>query len=203
MGKRIYQQRRRAQSAEATRQRIIDAARTCLTATPLGVVSVERIAAQAGVARRTIYQIFGSRLGLFEALEQDLLRRGGFFEVQDAFNTNTDARQILDQLLPASVRLLEREEAILRALYLHALIDPDAETLTRRIDEGRIGGMRYLAQLLVDQAYVRSGVTQVEVADILALLTDFTTFEQFKTRAGLGPEEIARRLHVLVSGLLK
>ncbi len=203
MGKRTYQQRLRAQSAEATRQSIIEAARVCLTATPLLAVSLERIAEQAGVARRTIYQIFGSRLGLFEALEQDLLRRGGFTEVQDAFNTNTEARQILEQMLPAGVRLLEREQAILRALYLHALIDPEAATLTQRIDEGRIAGMRYLAQLLEEQGYTRPDLTQTEVGDILALLTDFTTFEQLRTRMGASPEDIVRRLRILASSLLR
>ncbi len=154
------------------------------------------------MARRTIYQIFGSRVGLFEALEQDLLRRGGFAEVQAAFNEHADARQILEQMLPAGVRLLEREQAILRALYLQALIDPAAATLTRRIDEGRIGGMRYLAQLLDEQGCTRPGLSRAEVGDILALLTDFATFDQLRTRMGLSPEEIVQRLRFLASSLL-
>ncbi len=203
MGTRTYHQRQRAQSAEATRQRILEAARACLTATPLLAVSLERIAEQAGVARRTIYQIFGSRLGLFEALEHDLLQRGGFAEVQAAFNTNTDARRILGEMILAGVRLLEREQAILRALYLHALIDPEAASLTRRLDEGRIGGMRHLAQLLEEQGYTRSGLTRGEVADILALLSDFATFDQWRTRLGLTPEEIVQRLRILASSLLE
>ncbi len=202
-GKRPYHQRQRAQSAVATRQRILEAARACLTATPLLAVSLEQIAKQAGVARRTIYQIFGSRVGLFAALEQDLLQRGGFAEVQAAFNENTDARQILEQMLPAGVRLLEREQAILRALYLQALIDPEAATLTQRIDEGRIGGMRYLAQLLEEQGHTRPDLTRAEVGDILTLLTDFATFDQFSTKAGLSPEAIVQRLRVLASSLLR
>lgn len=203
IGTRAYQQHNRALSAEATRQRIIDAARLCLTATPLSAVSLERIAEQAKVARRTLYQIFGSRRGLFEALEQDLMLRGGFSEIQGAFNQHTDAREILDLMLPAAVRLQTREEVILRALYLHAQIDPESATLTHRLDGGRIGGMRHLAQLLVEQDYVRPGVTQAEVGDLLALLTDFSTFDQLKTKAGLAPEEIARRLQILASSLLK
>lgn len=203
MDKRNYQQRQRAQTAEATRQRILTAARACLTATPLLAVSLERIAQRAGVARRTIYQIFGSRVGLFEALEQDLLQRGGFAEVQAAFDDNTDARRILEQMLPACVRLLEREQAILRALYLQALIDPAAASLTQRIDEGRIGGMRYLARLLEEQGYARPSLSQAEIGDLLALLTDFATFDQLRTRLGALPEEITRRLSILASSVLE
>ncbi|HEU5440746.1 MAG TPA: helix-turn-helix domain-containing protein [Ktedonobacterales bacterium] len=203
MGTRTYHQRQRAQSAEATRQRIVDAARACLIETPLLAVGMERIAEAAGVARRTIYQIFGSRVGLFAALEQDLFLRGRFVEIQDAFNKNADARQILEETLPASVRLMQREEAILRALFLQSLIDPEAATLTKRIEEGRIGGMRYLARLLVEQGYARPDLTQAEVGDILALLTDFATYDQLKTRMGLSPEDILRRLHILAARLLR
>ena len=203
MSKRMYQQRLRAQTAEATRQRILEAALDCLTATPLLAVSLGRIAQQAGVARRTIYQIFGSRVGVFEALEQDLLQRGGFAEVQAAFNDNTDARRIVEQMLSASTRLMEREQAILRALYLQALIDPAAASLTQRIDEGRIGGMRYLAQLLEEQGYARPDVSQAEIGDLLALLTDFATFDQLSAKLGASPEEIVRRLNILASSLLR
>jgi len=202
MGNRTYQQRQRAESALATRQRIIDAARTCLVAAPLLAVSLERVAEEARVARRTIYQIFGSRLGVFDALEQDLLQRGRFVDIQDAFNTNADARQILDQMLPASVRLMEREEAILRALHLQARIDPEAAQLTKRINEGRIGGMHHLAQLLVEQGYTRPDLTQTEVGDILSLMTDFATFDQLRTSLDLSTDDILRRLQILAASLL-
>jgi AcrR family transcriptional regulator len=163
---------------------------------------LERVAEEARVARRTIYQIFGSRLGLFDALEQDLLQRGRFVDIQDAFNTNTDARQILDQMLPASVRLMEREEAVLRALHLQARIDPEAAQLTKRINEGRIGGMRHLAQLLKEQGYTRPDLTQTEVGDILSLVTDFATFDQLRTSLALSTNDILHRLQILVASLL-
>lgn len=203
IGKRTYQQRQRAQSAEATRQRIIDAARLCLTTAPLSAVSLERIAQEAGVARRTIYLVFGSRVGLFQALEQDVLKRGGFVGIQDAFNKNTNARTILEEMVPAGVRLLEREQAILRALYLHSIVDPEAAMLTKHIDEGRIGGMRYLAQLLVEQGYARPDLTTTEVGDILSLLTDFATFDALRTRLGLSPEEVTQRLRLLSLCILR
>lgn len=202
MGKRGYEQRQRAQSAEATRQRVIDATRACLIETPVVALSLERIAERAGVARRTIYQIFGSRAGLFEAIEQDLMQRGGFIEVQNAFNLNTDARQILIELLPAGAHLLEREEAILRALFLQSLISPDAASLSKHLDEGRIGGMRHLAHLLVEQGYTRADLTETEVGDILSLLTDFATYDQLRTRVGLSADGALRRLQILASSLL-
>lgn len=201
--KRAYRQRQRAESAAATRLRIIEAARVCLTETPLLAVSLERIAIAAGVARRTIYTVFGSRLGLFEAIEQDIYRRGGFAEIQDAFNTHDDARQILELMLPAGLRLHLREEAVLRALFLQALIDPDAATLTQRMNEGRIGGMRHLANLLLEQGYARPGLTHAEIADVLAMLTDTIVLNQLFSVQEVSPDAVLRRLRILANGILR
>ena len=154
------------------------------------------------MVRRTIYSVFGSRLGLFEAIEQDLYDRGGFVEIQDAFNKNRDARRILEEMLPAGVRLHVRELGVLRALFLQALIDPDAATLTRRMNEGRIGGMRHLAHLLIEQGHARPGLTQAEIADVLAVLTDTAVIDQLFTTHHLSPDAVLRRLWILANGIL-
>ena len=77
MAKRPYEQRLRARSAEETRRRILDAVYERLREAPAEPVSVERVARMAGVARSTVYLVFGSRAGLFDALGDDLLRQDG------------------------------------------------------------------------------------------------------------------------------
>ena len=78
MATRRYEQRLRAQPADETRRRVLDAVYDRLRAAPAQPVSVDRIARAAGVARSTVYLIFGSRAGLFDAFAADLLERGGF-----------------------------------------------------------------------------------------------------------------------------
>jgi AcrR family transcriptional regulator len=51
---------------------------------PTEPVSIERVAAMADVSRSTIYLVFGSRAGLFDALGDDLRRKGGFDRPVDA-----------------------------------------------------------------------------------------------------------------------
>ena len=46
----------------------------------------------AGVARSTVYLIFGSRAGLFDAVARDLLDRGGFDRIVRAVG-HPDARE--------------------------------------------------------------------------------------------------------------
>lgn len=189
MGKRPYHQHKRAQQADMTRQHIIEAARRVVMESPFVAINLETVAGQAGVARSTIYTIFGSRLGLFEAIEQDLLERGGFGAIQAAF-TLSDARDILRESLGAAVQLYVNEGALLRALQIQSLIDPDAATLTSRLNQGRIGGMHYLAQLLEQQGYIRPGVTVTEAGQILALLSDFVVYDQLTLTMGLTPDQV-------------
>jgi AcrR family transcriptional regulator len=73
MATRKYEQRLRADAAAETRRRILDAVYQWLRETPAEPVSIDRIARLARVARPTVYLVFGSRAGLFEAVGADLL----------------------------------------------------------------------------------------------------------------------------------
>src|SRR6476646_10381519 len=84
MSKRPYQQRLRAQAAEQTRDRILDALYDRLREAPSAPISVDEIANRAGVARSTIYLDFGSRSGLFDALTDRLLRGAGHERIVEA-----------------------------------------------------------------------------------------------------------------------
>ncbi|HEY6407277.1 MAG TPA: hypothetical protein VIY29_07410, partial [Ktedonobacteraceae bacterium] len=158
-------------------------------------INLETVAERAGVVRSTIYTIFGSRLGLFEAIAQDFRDRGGFQAIQDAF-TLPDAHDILRHSLAAAVHLYVNEGRLWRALQLQAVIDPDAATLTSRENHDRIGGMHYLAQVLSQQGYVRAGVTVAEVGQILALLSDFVMYDQLTMTVGLTADQLLA--HVLL-----
>ncbi len=202
MGKRPYHQHKRAQQADMTRQRIIEVARRVVMESPFVAIKLETVAGRAGVARSTIYTIFGSRLGLFEAIEQDFLERGGFGAIQAAF-TRADARDILHESLGAAVQLYVNDGALWRALQLQALIDPDAATLTSRTNQGRIGGMHYLAQLLEQQGYLRSGITVTEVGQILALLSDFVVYDQLTLTMGLTPDQVLAQVLLMTQCFMR
>ena len=74
---RKYEQQLRAESAEETRRRILDAVARRLREAPTEPVSLDQVAKLARVARSTIYLIFGSRAGLFDAFTEDLADRTG------------------------------------------------------------------------------------------------------------------------------
>lgn len=83
MAKRPYHQIRRAQATEATRQRILAAARDQLVSGD--DFTIEAVATRAGASRVTVYAQFGSRDALREAVYDQLAETGGLDSIPLAF----------------------------------------------------------------------------------------------------------------------
>jgi AcrR family transcriptional regulator len=196
MDKRRYVQRRRAESAAQTRDRILAAARASLRSGPLGAVRIDEIAREAGVARSTVYVLFGSRAGLFDALATDLLERAGFERIASTFRL-PDARDALLESLAAAAQVYATEPDLARSILTLAATDPDAAAAVRRFEHGRWPGMRRLAGRLETQGHLRSDVSRDEAAQVLWILTSFGTFDQLFRERGLSAAATAQRLQAM------
>jgi AcrR family transcriptional regulator len=201
MDKRRYVQRRRAEAAQQTRERILEAARSSLRSGPLGAVKVDDIAREAGVARSTVYVLFGSRAGLFEALAIDLMERGGFERLATTFGL-PDARTALLESLGAGTAIYATEPDLARSILTLGATDPDAAAAVRRFEQGRWPGMRNLARRLMDQGYLRHDLSGEEAAQILWVLTSFPTFDQLFRERGLGAADVADLLRAVAERTL-
>jgi AcrR family transcriptional regulator len=194
VGTRKYEQRLRAEAAEQTRRRILDAVYQRLHDAPTTPVSVEQVARAAGVSRSTVYLVFGSRAGLFDALTEDLWQRAGFQQVVDAV-ADPDARRHLRGGIAGGVRVFAAHRDVFRALFSMAELDADAVGgAIARIEENRAGGMTHLAQRLAEQDLLSADVSVDQAADLLWLLTSFDSFDQLYTGRKLSPGDTAELL---------
>lgn len=194
MTTRKYTQQARAAAADETRRRILDAMRDRLRAAPSEALSIERVAQEAGVARSTVYLVFGSKAGLFEALGQDMLVRTGFQRIVDAVAL-PDARDAVREALRAAASVYAAERDVSRTIYSMWSLEPDA---VRRafevVERGRAEGQLRLAERLAEQGHLSPGITVEEAADVLWLLGGFESFDQLFTGRGLSETETAERL---------
>jgi AcrR family transcriptional regulator len=194
MATRKYQQTLRAEATEETRRRVLDAVYERLRAAPTEPVTVDHIARTARVARSTVYLIFGSRAGLFDALAADLLHRGGFDRVLEAV-AHPDAREHLRAGIRASAEFFAADRDVHRALQSMSALDPRAlGGAVQRSEERRTGGMAHLAQRLADQELLRPDVSVREAANLLWLLTSFDAFDLLYTGRGMSVDEVATAL---------
>jgi AcrR family transcriptional regulator len=191
---RHYEQRARAEEAEKTRRRILDAVVTRLRASPSEPVSVERIAEMAGVARSTVYAIFGSRAGLFDAVGQDLGERLGYRRLVEASH-HPNAREAFRGGMRAASEMLAGERDIWRALHSMAKLDEEAVGgVVARREEERAAAMARIAAQLHEQGHLRPGVSAEEANDILWVISSFESFDLLYSGRGLPLGTVVERL---------
>ena len=194
MPARKYEQRLRAQTAEETRRRILDALYDRLRDAPSEPVAIDEIARTAGVARSTVYLIFGSRAGLFDALTIDLLERSGYDRILEAVRL-PDARERLHGGLQGGVDMYATNRDVFRVLSSMGQLDPDAVgESVQRGEKRRAEGMAWLAEELAEQGVLRPDVTVDEAAHVIWLLASFDSFDLLYTGRGLSTDEVGRIL---------
>lgn len=194
MATRKYEQRLRAEEAEQTRRRILDALRERLRQAPAEPVSLDQIARTARVSRSTVYLVFGSRAGLFCALSADIADCGGFAAVLDAA-AHPDAIESLDAGIRAIVAMYASQRDILRAI--HSMAQLDAEAVggsVQKLDQGRAIGMASRARQLAEQGALRPDITEAQAAHLLWLLTSFDAFDVLYTGRSLPAGQVAATL---------
>src|SRR5215207_918762 len=113
MATRRYEQRQRAEAAEQTRRRILDAVIERLRDAPSEPVSIEQIAEMADVARSTVYAIFGSRAGLFDAVAADILEDAAYGRLIAAKHL-PDAREHMRSGFRSAAEMLATDRDIVR-----------------------------------------------------------------------------------------
>ena len=191
MPPRPYAQQVRAESAAATRRRVLDAVYERLREAPAERVTVDGVARDAKVSRATIYLVFGDRGGLFDAIGADLLERSGFAEVMRAVD-DPDPRAAVHRFLHATTQMYARDQEVLRSLSAMSQIDPTAlGGSVVRMEDGRRHGMQALAQRLADAGLLREGCDLARAVDLLWLVSSFAAFDLLAAGRGRTPEHVA------------
>jgi AcrR family transcriptional regulator len=201
MSPRPYNLGRRQESAGQTRTRIVEAARELLMASDgFSGFTMEAVARQAGVARMTVYYQFESKVGLLEAVSDDLARRGQIERLGEAFTQRT-ALLALDKFIETFARFWGADRVITRRLRALAALDTDFEQVVRERDSWRRSAGRALIGRFATE-YGRPPPEQIEqVSDQVFTITSFETFD---TLAGPDqtPEEVAPQIMALARVVL-
>jgi AcrR family transcriptional regulator len=178
MAPRPYRLGQRQTTVARTRARLVAAARELLAA-PGGVsgFTVDAVAAQAGVARMTVYNQFGSKMGLLEALFDDLAARGLVARLRAAFG-RPEPGEALDEPVAAFAGFWHSDRVVIRRVRGLAALDPDFEQAVRARDERRREALRTILGRLAEGCHRAAPPgPREEVIDILHTLTSFETFD--------------------------
>lgn len=198
---RKYDRTRREQAAEATRGRILEAARALIGGKgDLGKFSLDAVARRAGVARMTVYYQFDSRAGLLDALADHLAARGRMSRMREVFLA-PDLEGGLSKLIEVFVGFWASDRVTLRRLRAMGVVFPrDASAAVDR-DAWRREAITNLLGRHRGPATGR-GPASSDLVDALSALTSFETFDQLCT-SGRSPDAVARLVTRLAEATLR
>jgi AcrR family transcriptional regulator len=166
---RSYNSPRRREQAAATRRQILDAAQKLFERQGYAVTTMAAIAAEAGVALKTVYVVFDTKSGLLRAL-WNLLLRGDEADVPVA--DRSWYREVLEEPDPERrLRLNARNSrvvklriaGVLQVIRDAASLDPDIGALWDRIQSDFYDNQR----TIVEGLELRNGLDVDAAADIL------------------------------------
>ncbi|MGH8141708.1 MAG: TetR/AcrR family transcriptional regulator [Steroidobacteraceae bacterium] len=197
VGVRGYRMGRRQIQVDRTRAKLVAAARRILLKRGgLSAFGLDSVARQAGVTRLTVYHQFGSKVGLLEAVYDDLARRGRIAEQLGAAFQLPDPLAGLNAVVAAFISFWSSERLAIRRLRSMAVLDPSFKGATDR-DERRLAAMRNaLGRLAAARGQTLSDPDRC--ARVLAMLT---SYESFDALAGAGRD--VGRVLATIQGLVQ
>jgi AcrR family transcriptional regulator len=198
MSTRAYHARTRSRKADATRARITVAVRDLMSAGSFHQATMEQVAERAGISRATLYQHFGSRLDLVDAICETFGQNPALTELRELID-DPDPGRALDSTLANSVRFWASEDPVLSQIYGVAAIDPAAQSLVDRQRADRRGELERLVRNLNAAGRLRPNPPRALA--LLLVLTSYETFRELR-EAGLFPRQITATLRETARELL-
>ncbi len=192
--KRSYDSPRRREQAAATRREILEAAQRLFEERGYAATTMAAVAAEAGVALKTVYAAFETKSGLLRAL-WNLLLRGDEADVpvmerawyRDVLEEPDPVRQL--QLNARNARVVKtRIAGVLDVIRHAAQLDADSQELWARIQSDFHDNQRAIVQSLHDRGALRAGLDVTQAADILWTLNHPDVWQLLVTQRGWGPE---------------
>jgi len=176
---RPYRTRHRQQRSQETRERITRAVRELLAEGTFHESTVEEVADRAGIARATLYQHFGSRLELVDAICDTFDANPALLTLRKSVEL-PDAQAALAETIANVVGFWSSEDAILSQLYGVAAIDPAAQDLVDRQRADRRSEMERLANHLRAAGVLRPRMTASEAVALLMVLTSYDSYRELR-----------------------
>jgi len=192
--KRPYHSPRRQEQAQATRQKILDAARRLFNEHGYVATTLPTIAREAGVSAPTVSAVFGTKLALLDTLI-NISVRGDQGPEQLAMGVSWEemlrepdpARQIR-RFAENALRIHERLIDIYEIVRGAAAADSVIESLRREHEARRFQALREIVESLDAKRALRPSITVEEATDLLWTLGSSEQYRMLVLERGWTPE---------------
>ncbi|MBO2463486.1 TetR/AcrR family transcriptional regulator [Actinomadura violacea] len=174
----------RAAGIERTRRAVMDAARRHLVEAGYHGLSMERVAAEAGVTRVTVYRRFGSKPGLLEAVADDLAGRSEVVpHLREALD-RPDAPDAFRGTVTGICRFWGTDPDLLRRLVSLAEVDPEVRDVIAGRERWRLAQVTAAVERLDGAGRLRPPFGVLEASAAAAAVTSFPSCDAMAADLG-------------------
>ena len=176
----------RQQQAQATKDRIVAAARVLMAERGWAGATIDAIAERAGVATQTVYSAFGNKRAIVDAMREVMLRDSKIPELMAQAAATPDARGRL-QLWAKLVR--QQMETSYDVIAIHrqaAIVDPDFAAAYRSVLDNRARTFsEFIKQL---RAQLGEGMDTSTATDLLWAFANEELYRELVGERGWSPD---------------
>ena len=174
--KRPYELGKRLEQSDQKRAAILNAARKHLESSGMVELTMDALARESGVTRQTVHNLFGTKIGVLEALFDQLALDAGLERMRIVMQ-QSDPEAMLSGFAEVFTDFWAKHRLLIRRIHGIAAIDPEfgsaVEARNRR---------RQMAARRIVERISSAGDKQIR-AEKIAALWALTSFEFFDTVA--------------------
>src|SRR5829696_1628694 len=191
MERRPYTTGRRSGSRDSV-DRVLEAAEQLIKKNAFHLATMDEIATAAGVSRATVFNRFGSKLGVLQALfsraiegpEMEAIRRA--LEIEDPVES-------LEALIGGSCVIWESQAFVHEQLQAIVVLEPDGSVLIDQQRQDQRADLQLLARRLSRAGQLRPELSEARATATLHMLTNLEAFSWLRRTMASRCDARARR----------
>jgi AcrR family transcriptional regulator len=190
--------RRRTSSSD----RVLAAAEALIREDAYSSTTMEELAAAAGVSRATVFNRFGSKLGVLQALFTRCMQSPEMTALQGALDIE-DPLAALDAVIDAACVTWEAHGFIHEQLQAIVVLEPDLSALVDQQRNEQRDDLQRLTRRLARAGLLRPGLGEARAISALHMLTSLESFLMLRREHGLSLRQTRETITELARTLLR
>ncbi len=186
---------------QRNRRNIVAAGRRHLVEAGYHRLSLEQVAADAGVTRVTIYRQFTSKLGLLDAIAEDLAQRAEVVTGMQAAAA-ADHPDAFRMMVSELCRFWDTDPDLFRRLISLAAVDPEAHHVVSSREQWRYEQISTFVHRLAAGGRLRTPFEVEQAVATVGATTSFPTCDEMATRLQCGLGQLDQLLIALLASVV-
>jgi AcrR family transcriptional regulator len=201
MARRPYTAARSRAGPESV-NRVLEAAERLIRDDAFHTATMDELAAAAGVSRATVFNRFGSKLGVLQALFARAMDGPQMNAIRDSLEIE-DPVTAVKAAIAASCAIWDREGYIHEQLQAIVVLEPDASALIDEQKHEQRADLQALVRRLSNASRLRPGLGEARAVATLHTLTSLETFLWLRREYGLSLRQTRETITALARTVLR